>query len=77
MQFMPENGVYVYFRYDEKQTVMCILNDSGKEEPIDFKNYAERLKGFTKAFNIADNNSYLIAESISIPAKTMWVLSLK
>ena len=28
MQFVPDNGVYVYFRYTDKQTVMIVLNTS-------------------------------------------------
>ena len=31
MQFVPDNGVYVYFRYTDKQTVMIVLNTSKEE----------------------------------------------
>ena len=26
MQFVPQDGVYVYFRYDDKQTIMVVMN---------------------------------------------------
>ncbi len=26
MQYIPSKGVYVYFRYDDKQTILCALN---------------------------------------------------
>jgi glycosidase len=48
MQFVPEDGVYVYFRYDNKQTVMVVMNTSKKEKTIAFDKYAERTNGFTK-----------------------------
>ncbi|HEX8357767.1 MAG TPA: alpha-amylase family glycosyl hydrolase, partial [Segetibacter sp.] len=32
MQYVPEDELYVYFRYDAKQTVMCIMNAGTKEK---------------------------------------------
>jgi len=28
MQYVPKNGLYVYFRYDAAQTIMCVMNTS-------------------------------------------------
>jgi glycosidase len=36
MQFAPEDGIYVYFRYDEKQTVMVVMNTSKEEKILNF-----------------------------------------
>ena len=49
-QFVPENNVYVYFRYDEQETIMVILNNSTKEESINLTRFKEVLKG-KKIFN--------------------------
>ncbi|MBA4197643.1 MAG: alpha-amylase [Chitinophaga sp.] len=75
MQYVPHDGLYVYFRYNEKSTVMCVMNTSDKEKNIDFKNYEERTKGFTKAIDIVSNTTF--NNSFTVPAKTMWVLELK
>jgi len=48
MQYVPEDGVYVYFRYDNKQTIMVAMNTSKKEKRISFTPFAERTNGFTK-----------------------------
>ncbi len=48
MQFIPQNGVYVYFRYDNNQTVMVISNTAKEEKKITVDRFAERTKGFTK-----------------------------
>ncbi len=48
MQFVPEDGVYVYFRYDNKQTVMVVMNTSKKEKTLSFDRFAERTNGFSK-----------------------------
>ncbi len=52
MQFIPQNGVYVYFRYDNNQTVMVISNTAKEEKKITVDRFAERTKGFTKLKDI-------------------------
>lgn len=48
MQYIPENGVYVYFRYDDKQTIMVVMNTAKEEKKISLARFAERTNGFTK-----------------------------
>jgi len=74
MQYVPKDGVYVYFRYDEKQIIMCVMNTSDTEQDIQFSNYSERTKGFSKAINVVDGN--VVLNEFNIPAKQMWVLVL-
>jgi len=52
MQFVPEDGVYVYFRYTDKQTVMVIMNTAKQERKIYFDKFSERTNGFTKYRNV-------------------------
>ena len=52
MQFVPQDGVFVYFRYDAKQTVMVVMNTAKTDKVISFGDYAERTKGFTQYTNI-------------------------
>jgi glycosidase len=52
MQYVPVDGVYVYFRYDAKQTVMIVMNTAKTTKTIAIKDYAERTDGFTNATNI-------------------------
>lgn len=75
MQFLPVDGLYVYFRYDGKQTVMCVMNTADKEMKVDFAKYAERTKGFTGAKDVVTGNT--VGSNFTIPAKQMWVLELK
>jgi glycosidase len=77
MQYVPQNDLYVYFRYDTRQTIMCILNTDTTSREVDFKNYAERTSGFTKAINVINDNNFSTADNVSIPGKEMWVLELK
>ncbi|MEP7165281.1 MAG: alpha-amylase family glycosyl hydrolase [Ferruginibacter sp.] len=48
MQFFPVDGVYVYFRYSNKQTVMVVMNTSKEEKTIRLDRYVERTNGFSR-----------------------------
>jgi neopullulanase len=77
MHYIPVDGLYVYFRYDARQTVMCIMNTAKKERIVDFSRYAERTTGFTKAENVISGESFGTSRIATIPAMHMWVLELK
>jgi len=77
MQYVPVGGLYVYFRYDEKQTVMCIMNTDKQEQVIDFGKYVERTAGFSKATNVVNEETFSFTEKKIIPSMQMWVLELK
>jgi glycosidase len=77
MQYLPVDGLYVYFRYDNNQTVMCIMNTAKEDKKLNFSEYIERTKGFTKATSITGNDQYKTNETPTIPAGHMWVLQLE
>ena len=52
MQFVPQDGVYVYFRYNDKQTVMIVMNTAKETKMVSLKIFEERTKGFSKMQNI-------------------------
>ncbi len=74
MQYLPVDGLYVYFRYDDNQTVMCVMNTSGKEKQVSLGDYAERTSGFNKGKNVADKKE--VANKFTISAKEMMVIEL-
>ena len=76
MQYVPIDGLYVYFRYDDKQTVMCIMNTSDKAKEIKFADYSERTSGFSSAKNVVDKSTYNFSNNNAIPANKTWVFEL-
>ena len=52
MQYVPEDGLYVYFRYDAKQTIMIVMNTSKVEKKIIPAKYEERVKGFSNYYDV-------------------------
>jgi glycosidase len=77
MQYVPENGVYVYFRYNSSQAVMMVMNANDTAQSLNTERFAERLKGFTAAVDVITGKEQTLDRSISIPAYTTLVLELK
>ena len=77
MQYIPEKGIYVYFRYDAAKTIMIIYNGETKEQSLSTDRFNERKAGFTGATNVITHESISNIGSITIPGKTTLVLELK
>ena len=52
MQYVVKDSVYIYFRYDAKQTVMVITNTGDKDLTPDWNAYKERTTSFSKMKNV-------------------------
>jgi glycosidase len=76
MHYVPENGVYVYFRYNDKQTVMCIMNPGDNEVDLGIDRFSERMKGFSKGRNVITGDIENIITTIKILPKTISVLEM-
>jgi glycosidase len=77
MHFIPENGTYVYFRYNDSETVMVILNNNSEAKTLETKRFTERLTGFTSGKNIVTNETVTNLQNISLPAKSATILELR
>ncbi|WP_312901773.1 cyclomaltodextrinase C-terminal domain-containing protein, partial [Chryseobacterium taichungense] len=75
--FVPQNNVFVYFRYNEKESVMVILNNNETEQTLDLKHFAESLKGFSKGKDIISDKEFSLQNNLTIPAKTSMIIELK
>ena len=74
MQYIPEEGLYVYFRYTKWQTIMCVMNTDTKERKLNFEKYAERTDGFKGGKNIVTGEN--IGNEFTVAAMTMQVIEL-
>jgi len=76
MQYVPEDWAYTYFRYNDKQTIMVVMNTSSDEKTIDPQRFSERIKGFGKARNIVNSTTNDLTTKWNVPGKTVWVMEL-
>ena len=77
MQYVPENGVYVYFRYDSAKTVLIVMNSNDAEINLSTARFTERIGNFSKAVNVLSDESLNTIDIIKVPAKTTSVFELK
>ena len=78
MQFIPENGVYVYFRYDNNQTIMCVMNTNENKASINLSRFAERVKDFTSAMDVTTGTVFnLEKNSLTVSGKQLLVMELR
>jgi neopullulanase len=75
MQFVPDGNTYVYFRYDKKQTIMCIMNVGDQDVKIDMKKYREVAAAFSRGKDVVSGKEISL-EGMSAPAKSLLVLEL-
>jgi glycosidase len=75
MQFVPKDGLYIYFRYNEKQTVMVISNTGDKSYKPDWNYYKERTGNFSKMKNVI-TGTILTMEDFEIKPKESFVFEL-
>jgi hypothetical protein len=74
--FIPMNNVYVYFRYNEADTVMVVLNNNVQDQELDISRFTELTQQFVSGKNVLDNKEYLL-NNLKVPARTGLVLELK
>lgn len=79
LQYIPENNVYTYFRYDKNnpdQRVMVVLNNNTKAQELDLSRFKEGLNNSKSAKNILTGEEISLTKTLKIEGKTPLVLEL-
>jgi glycosidase len=74
--FVPENNVYVYFRYNEKETVMVVINNNLEEQTIDLNRFSNVLKGSKSAKDVLTDEVFPLDKLLTIKGKSVLVLEV-
>jgi neopullulanase len=74
--YIPQDGVYVYFRYNDKQTVMVAINNSEQERNLNTAVFSEFLSKFASATDIISGKIIDTRSDISIPPMSGMILEL-
>jgi glycosidase len=74
--FIPENGVFVYFRHDRLKTVMVVMNTSARGQSVLLARFKEMTAGFKSATDIISGRNHDLT-TLQLPAHTTFVLELK
>ena len=75
--YIPEDGMYVYFRTLGKESVMVIINNNEKYlKTITTSRYEENLKGFKSGKDIFTGSQINDLSKIEVPAKSVKIIEL-
>lgn len=77
MHFAPEDGVYVYFRYNEEDSVMVVLNRNDKATDLETGKFSERTNGFDYGKDVVSGTIFPLDPGIRIPARSALVFELE
>jgi len=75
--YIPENNVYVYFRYTDKKSVMVIVNNNIESQTIKTNRFQESIQNYSSGKDIISEKTIDLKNDISIEGKSVVVLELK
>ncbi len=77
MHFVPQDGIYTYFRYDNNEAVMVVLNKNKTEKTVSTNRFSEIIKEFKTGNEIISGKIVEDISEIKIPAKTAMIVELQ
>ncbi|HKL03781.1 MAG TPA: alpha-amylase family glycosyl hydrolase, partial [Cryomorphaceae bacterium] len=76
-QYVPMDGLYVYFRHSGDQIFMAVVNTSEKAAESPSEKYAEFLAGQKSLTNILTNENVIIPENFKFEAKSFSLFKVR
>ena len=77
MHYIPENNVYVYFRYTDFESVMVVINNNPETQTFKTKRFAESIQNYQTGKDVLSGKTVDLKNDISIDRKSVLVLELK
>ena len=77
VQFVPEKGVYCYFRYTDQEQVMVIVNATEETRTVKLSRFNERLESFKSFENIITKELFAIPKNLELKAFETKIFEVK
>jgi glycosidase len=75
--YVPENNVYTYFRYNDSESVMVIINNSDEKQEVAVSRFKENTQQYSTGKDVISGQTINIKNNISIEAHSALILELK
>ena len=75
--YVPDNNVYVYFRYNEKETVMVIINNNSDKQTLKINRFKESIQNLKSGKGVLSGKTFDLNNDIEIEGKSALILELK
>ncbi|OYQ32222.1 alpha-amlyase [Flavobacterium cyanobacteriorum] len=76
LHYLPWDNVYVYFRYNDKETVMVVMNNSNESRTFKTGRFAEGIKNYKTGKDVLTGKSLTLVNDITIEPKSVLILEL-
>ena len=76
LHFIPQDGVYVYFRFDQEHKVMVVLNPQDKQVTVDLGHYSEMVLPGETFTNARSQTAGTLKEQLRVDGKSSLILEL-
>ena len=76
LHYVPQNDVYVYFRYDNKERVMVVVNNSLQDHTLNLNRFEEGLAGHTRGTEVLTEQELNLTKTLNIAAATAYIIEL-
>jgi len=77
--YMPKEKVYVYFRYNDREKVMVVINNNEKDQTFDLNRFAESLDGVSEGKDVISGKDFVVTSKnkLTVSGKSSLILELK
>jgi glycosidase len=75
-QYIPENNVYVYFRHNEKESVMVVINNNSEAQTIKTARFRESTGSYKNGKDVLTGKTVQLDADISLEPKSVLILEL-
>ena len=75
--YVPDNNAYVYFRYNEKETVMVIINNNSEKQTLKTNRFLESIQNLKSGKDVLSGKTFDLNKEIEIEGKSALILELK
>lgn len=75
--YIPENNVYVYFRYTDSKSVMVVINNNKETQTFPTSRFQESILNYKTGNEVLSGKSIDLKNDITIEGKSVLILELK
>ena len=76
MHFIPQEKCYVYFRYNDTDAVMVVLNNGNNTARLNTKRFSEILGKYLTGTDLVSGQKFSNLSTLTIDAKTSMIIEL-
>ncbi|MFZ4412557.1 MAG: glycoside hydrolase family 13 protein [Bacteroidales bacterium] len=77
IHYFPTDGVYVYFRFNEFENIMVVMNNNTKNVKIDLERFQESIKNAKTGIDIINHTEINLEKTFTLNKKSVLILDLK